>query len=274
MDIKVSLFASAVRPKLWPALFKSLEGTSVELEVVFSGCPDIMKGGFTYEPCQSLFKLIPTKNIKPAQNYSIALNSCIGETVVWFCDDAEAQNDVIGKAYNYWKSQNNEKLILSIQTKESGYNLPVGQLFDMRIHRFFGGYNHTPLMAPLGMMSRDYLNKLGGIDRRYVAGQYENDIVMRAYADGGKVEIFGGQDCYIEIDHLGKSYLTGESKTEADFLNRPFAKGYPQDRMVLESSWVIPGTQHGVTFTRNDTFEPFEDKDILTISQSNKGIWV
>jgi hypothetical protein len=26
-------------------------------------------------------------------------------------------------------------------------------------------------------------------------------------------------------------------------------------------------------YRRNDTFEPFEDKDILTKSQSNKGKW-
>lgn len=35
--MQVSLFASAVRPKLWPALFKSLEGTSVKYEVIFAG---------------------------------------------------------------------------------------------------------------------------------------------------------------------------------------------------------------------------------------------
>jgi len=143
-DIKVSLFASAVRPKLWPALFKSLVGTSVSFEVIFCGNnPPNFKGpnhpGLKITLWSgSPHKYICTENIKPAQCYEIARSYCTGETVVWIADDCEFPNDVIGKAYKYWKSQNNEKLILSIQTKESGYNLPKGQLFDMRMHTFFG----------------------------------------------------------------------------------------------------------------------------------------
>ena len=214
-----------------------------------------------------MFKYIHTGNIKPAQCYEIARRNATGELVCWVADDCEFANDVIGKAYNFWKERNNEKLILSIQTKESGYNLPNGALFDMRIHRFFGGANSTPLMAPLGMISRAFLNHLGGIDRRYISGQYENDIVMRAYQEGGTVKIFGDATCFIDIDHLGKSFITGESKTENDFLKRPFAEGYPNDRKVLESSWS-DSLLH-MKKERADKFEPFEDKDILIKSQSN-----
>lgn len=280
---EVSLFASAVRPPLWPSFFKSLKDTSVEVEVVFAGNVDTMKdynyfSDFHGSNCK--FRYIKTENIKPAQCYEIARRHCTGEVIVWVADDCEFHNDVIGKAYTYWKSQNNDKLILSIQTKESGYGLPQGQLFDMNMHRFFGYRTNTPLMAPLGLISRKFLDELGGIDRRYVAGQYENDCVVRAYNAGGKVEIFGNKDCFIDIDHLGKSLLIGESKTEKDFLNRPFAQGYTKDREVLESSWTLNGNIRAVMsvnnypiYLRNDEFEPFEDKDLLTVSQSNKGIW-
>lgn len=260
MNPKVSLFASSVRPQLYNSFFKSLKGTSVEYEVVFAGNSDVLCRG------DKVFTYIQTGNIKPAQCYEIARRNCLGECVVWVADDCEFPNDVIGKAYNYWKSKNNEKLILSIQTKETGYGVPKGRLFNMNVHRFFGGKSDTPLMAPLALMSREYLNKLGGIDRRYTCGQYENDLVMRANADGGVVEIFGGEDAYIDIDHMGKSLLLGESKTERDFLNRPFAKGYQKDREVLESSWTV---NKRIVLNRTDKFEPFEDKDILTKSQSN-----
>lgn len=287
--IKVSLFASAVRPKLWPVLFKSLERTSVEYEVVFAGniTDYVIKPPIGHKTLMIVpnninkFFHIKTENIKPAQCYEIARRNCTAEVVVWIADDCEFPNNVIGKAYDYWKSQNNEKLILSIQTKESGYGLPNGQLFDMNMHRFFGYRTETPLMAPLGMMSRKFLNDLGGIDSRYTAGQYENDLVMRAIVEGAKVELFGNKDCYIDIDHLGKSLLIGESKNEADFLNRPFAQGYNKDREILEASWtnghgkmlmemITPGNK---VYKRNDKFEPFEDTDILIKSQSNKGIW-
>lgn len=141
----------------------------------------------------------------------------------------------------------------------------------MNIHRFFGSKTGTPLMAPLGMISREYFDELGGIDRRYVCGQYENDVVMRALADGGGVKIFSYKDAYIDIDHLGKSYLIGESKTQNDFIKRPFALGYVKDREVLERSWVRNGV---VSTQRTDTFEPYLDADILTESQSNRGVWV
>lgn len=272
--MEVSLFASSVRPKLYESFFKSLEGTSVECEVVFAGYLSIEQWaeGLKNLDLNKIVKnrYIPTKNIKPAQCYEIARRACIGETVVWVADDAEFPDDVIGKAYKYWKNRENDKLILSIQTRETGYNLPEGAFFNMNHHRFFGYKEQTPLMAPLGMMSREFLNELGGIDRRYVCGQYENDIVMRAYKAGGSVEIFGDEKCFIDIDHLGKSFLIGESKTQRDFLKRPFAVGYGHDRSVLEKSWIKNGE---ITLDRTDQFEPFEEKDILLKSQGPRGIW-
>lgn len=284
--MQVSLFASAIRPKLWPAFLQSLDNTSIDWEVVFAGtCNEIKKFEFNY---------INTKNIKPAQCYEIARRNCTGEVVVWVADDCEFPNDVIGKAYKYWKLCNNDKLILSLQTKETGYNCPEGQLFDMNIHRFFGAAPvepYNPLMAPIGMMSRKFLNDLGGIDRRYICGQYENDIVMRAMSQGAIVEIFGGSECFVDIDHLGKSLQIGESQTEYDFLNRPFAKGYNHDRTILENSWTktemgklldllqtgrrtfSPTEFKEISKVQLDTFEPYEDTDILTTSQSYKGQW-
>lgn len=284
MSIKVSLFASAVRKKLWIEFLKSLEGTSVEYEVLFSGNADYFDDRYFSQ----YFKYIDTKNIKPAQCYEIARRHCKGEVVVWVADDCEFPNNVIGKAYEYWKSQNNEKLILSVQTKESGYGCPQGEFCDMNKHRFYG--LDSPLMAPIAMMSREYLNQLGGLDRRYICGQYENDIVMRAYQDGAKVEIFGDQNCYVDIDHLRKSIEIGESTNEEDFRERPFAKGYRIDRKVLEASWTTfnsveacrrlddgerPITLRRVSPIQLDKFEPYEDKDILTKSQSNNlsNIW-
>jgi len=267
-NVNVSIFASAVRPKLWESCLSSFNSTSCSFEVVFGGfnTPEEVKPFIDKYP---FFKYVHTANIKPSQVYEVTRRACSGETVVWFCDDAEVPNDVIGKAYKYWKSKRNEKLILSIQTKESGYNLPQGALFDMDNHRFFGYDKSSPLMAPLGMMSRKFLDELGGYDQRYISGQTENDVVMRAYLKGGKVEVFGDKDCYIDIDHLAKSILIGESKNERDFLNRPFAKGYDHDRKVLEKSWNTAGGM----MIRCDEFIPFKDKDILTKSQGAKGIW-
>lgn len=288
MDIKVSLFASAVRPKLWPELFRSLEGASVEYEIVFAGNSEFSPIYRLPYNVKDTNIYIKTGNIKPAQCYEIARRHCTGEVVVWIADDCEFPNDVIGKAYNYWKSQNNEKLILSIQTKESGYNNPKGSLFNMNEHRFFSWVPDSPLMAPLGMMSRKFLDDLGGIDQRYVCGQYENDLVMRAYTQGAKVEIFGDHNCFIDIDHLGKSIAMGESTNEQDFLNRPFATGYQKDREILENSWTSfdsqdvfkllhsgerPLTLRKISPVQLDEFMPYPQDIPLDYSLSNKGKW-
>jgi len=129
-------------------------------------------------------------------------------------------------------------------------------------------------MAPLGIMSREYLDKLGGVDRRYICGQYENDIVMRVYADGGKVYPFGDKTSYIDINHIGKeSIMLGRPATWVDFQVRSFAKGYRSDRRVLEQSWCGGSGIYKVLSQRTDKFESFTDEDLLTKSQSNRGVW-
>jgi len=269
-DIKVSLFASAVRPKIWTYFLDSLKDESVDVEVVFGGHCRPEEVGQFLKKYENL-KYIHTARIKPAQVYEVTRRACKGEVVVWVADDAEFVGGVLSKAYEYWRAMKNEKLILSLQTKESAYGNREGTFFDMKDHAFFGFDKSTPLMAPLAMMSRKYLDSLGGIDRRYVCGQYENDIVMRVYADGGDVEIFGDRQSYIWIDHLQKSIACGESKNESDFLKRPFAKGYGVDRSILEKSWAVG---RRVLNKQIDEFQPFSDENILTESQSNKGIWI
>lgn len=271
--IKVSMIASSVRPQLYEDFFKSLEGTSVEYEVVFAG--NNAQRGFAYDVIDlrtgyfkgTTFKYIDTKNLKPAQCYEIARRHAKGEVIVWVADDCEFPNDVIGKAYKYWKSQEDEKLILSIQTRE--FYLDGGDGYcNMRLHSFIGGDSRTPLMAPLAMISREYLSDLGGFDRRYLCGQYENQVVMQAYAQGSKVEVFGDKSTYIELDHVNKSIRCGESKDRSDFLKRPFARGYVHDRKILESV-----CEYKDDVIKVKSFEPYEDKDILTKSQSYKGEW-
>jgi len=261
--MKVSLIASAVREPLYESCLKSLEGTSVNYEVVFAGNKPPLK------PIEHL-RYIKTGNIKPAQCYEVSRREAKGETIIWMADDAEFPNDIVGKAYKYWKEQDNYKLILSLQTSEGGYNNPNSVLFDMTNHTFFGYRKDTPLMAPLALISRKFLEELGGFDRRYLCGQYENSCIMDAYCAGGTVEVFGNAGLFINIDHFKKSIAVGESSNQDEFLKRPFASGYPHDRKILEGSWVKGGD---VSSTRLDKFEPYEDKNILTESQSYKGVW-
>lgn len=285
MDKKISIFASSVRQLLYPDFFKYLK--SSEIETVFSGNIDSFTNDYTYMSNWNI-RYIKTGDIKPAQNYEIARRYCQGEVIVWGADDMEFINNILPQAYTYWKSKNNEKLILSLQTKESGYGAKDGKIFDMNEHRFFSWIPESPLMAPVCMMSRKFLDNLGGIDQRYVCGQYENDIVMRAYQYGATVEVFGNKDLYVDIDHLKKSIQVGESTNQEDFLNRPFASGYQKDREVLENSWTTfdndkmfkrlqagerPLTMREISPVQLDDFIPYPSVIPLDKSLSNKGRW-
>lgn len=258
--IKVSLIAASVREPLYNSFFESLENEMVSYEVIFAG----------HKPPQREWPeltYIPTGFIKPAQCYEIARREATGDVLVWTADDAESRGQILTKAYRYWEEQNDKKLILSLQTRE--FYLDGGDGFcNMKQHAFIGGKPETPLMAPLAMISREYVDELGGFDRRFLCGQYENLTVCQAYADGGRVEVFGDRESYIEIDHIKKSIDCGESSRKDEFFNRPFARGYKHDRRILEESVNIIG---GVP--RIKQFEPYEDEDLLTKSQSYKGEW-
>ena len=254
MDIKVSLIASAIRVPFYKTFLDSLKSTTVSYEVVFAGHN-------TEEELKDIkleypeFRYVHTANIKPAQCYEIARRYAIGETIQWTADDCIYSKDLIGDAYRYWESLKDTKAILSIQTIENG------QFCDMKVHSFFGCQFDTPLMAPLGLMQKRFSSELGGFDRRYVCGQYENEIVMEAIANGGFVKVFGNKHQCITIDHYKRHGII-----------RPFATGYNHDRSILEASWTDGNGK--VLSKRNDKQEPYEDKDLLTVSQSHKGQWI
>lgn len=255
--IQISLFSASIRPHLYKAFFESLKASSVTYEVVFAGPVNVSQNKHILDECQNL-KFIETKNIKPSQCYEIARRHCTGELVQWTADDAEYSPDCLGKAYEFWHSFNDRKTILSIQTKENN------DLCDMDLHSFQGANTATPLMAPLGLMDRMFLEELGGCDRRYICGQYENDIVMRAYEVGGKVYQF--KDGVIILDHYAKHGPDHEGRT--------FAQGYCDDRAVLEKSWGHLGEL--LKTKRSDEFEPFVEDGLFERSQCpfKGGIWV
>jgi hypothetical protein len=256
--MQVSLFASSIRSNLWPELFNSLDGNTIDLEVVFTGNLD--EKGFWDAKRKIDFKYIKTGNIKPAQAYEAARRACTGELICWIADDCEFKDDVIGKAYRFWKANCARKDVICIRTRE---NYGTWRDCDNTCHHFFSNCPEAPKMAPIGMMNREYFNELGGIDRRFISGQWDNELMMRVYNDGGRMFYFG--DAYVELDHARK-----HDQKFGVSMERPFAKAYLHDRKILEAAWGQRGQmKYKMPYLRFDNgFEPYEDKDLLTKSQS------
>lgn len=262
---KISLFASSVRPHLWKDFFASLQANDISFEVVFAGNldPEVVSENMpSFRNKEQTFRYIKTGNIKPAQVYEIARLACRGELLHWTADDAEYSPNLLDYVYHFWSAQKNNRIILSCQTIEDG-NFVV-----LEHHRLFGRAYNTPQMAPLGFMSAAFLQEVKGIDRRYVSGQWDNDILMRAYNLGGKVVLFVERGA-ISLHH-GKKH-GGNSGT--------FRSGYKHDRVILEGAWAPQGRDQNLTvtpFKRYDSgFEPFDQnaEDFLTRSQGPSGIW-
>lgn len=255
--VKISLFASSTRCHLWPEFFNSLKSNTIPFEVVFAGnAPELEVNNYYPKlPDNGSFKYIRTGNIKPAQCYEVARRACSGELVNWTADDCEYSTQALDKIYDFFVGLGNPKALVSVRTNENDTNNdPADQLLCGP---------RTPIMAPLGVMRRDFLEELGGLDRRYVCGQYENDIAMRVInASLQPVVLY--RDVVIKIDHLRKHGPATK-----------FWTGYSKDREILEGAWIKNGVilPH-IPYRRFDNgHEPYTDKDILTISQSNKGIW-
>ena len=273
----ISFIASSVRPHLWEPCFESLAGNKMGFEVVFGGPltkdivdPFIRKYDF--------FRYIHTGDIKPSQVYECCRRAAKGWYTLWMADDCEFSPNFVEVVRNAIHCLPDNSL-LSIKTNEDGKNN------DLNDHRFFSENYNIPLMAPLGCMATSLLQSIGGFDRRYVCGQYENDVAMRIWAMGGQV--VKCEDACVTIEHLKKH----GSSTK-------FWSGYDHDRKILEDTWVIGGyhpipkpkrvfmpsqdcpmelyfpiQNREVSLRRFDKFEPYSGEDILTKSQSFAGQW-
>lgn len=250
MKLKISLVASAARPRFWDRLYYSCLRNKIEWELICVGPNPPISGlpeeNFTYIK----------SNVKPAQCYEIGFRRARGTLVGWTADDADYNRfgaakppmlDVIWEAY---LQADNPKTILAMRTLEDGNDVTS-------CHRFFFNEPHTPQMAPFGFINREWFRQLGGYDRNFVCGQSENDVVMRGLVDGGQVRLVNEAVVYVH-----------HAECHGDY---PFRSGYDQDREFLESCWV--GEGRAISSRRLKSFMPFTDYELENINQGPAGRW-
>jgi hypothetical protein len=246
-NIKFSLCASAIRPHLWQGFLDSLKNNTIKYEVILAGS---IKPQFDISKYPELTYIYsPTK---PSQCYEICFRSAKGELISWGSDDSTYPPHALDDIYNFFKSFNDNKLVVAFRTVENGRDIT-------NVHRLIGNNSQAPRMAPFGVMETKFFRELGGYDRRFVCGQSENDVVMRVYEGGGRLEI---SSIPVFVNHRD-SHNNSETVFRGNY--------YKIDREVLEGSWLKNGI---VQSKRLDAFEPFSNVDILTKTQSyNKGKW-
>lgn len=285
----ISICASANRIKWWPRFLDSLKSTKTPYEVIFCGnvMPDF---DLSHYPELTFIHAV----VKPSQCYQIAFWAAKGKLIHWTADDSSySKNDTgcdngLDIAYAKWQeiekqNGNDGKTIIAMNPCEDG-GYP-----QKEFHRLYGGWTETPIMAPLALVPRKYLCDEGqGYDKYFVSGQAENDICMRCFEDGGRVEM--ALDAKLYIHHRQchpRDPSTGKEKNH-------FRAWYPKDRQRLEDCWIVGGYgfYEKLNAFRNNSPEtrkevvarisskrlcpvvPFENTpDVCTVTQGEKGQW-
>lgn len=236
LQYEISLCASAVRPHLWKDLINSAkQNNDIAYEIVLVGdvrpdfeLPNNIK--YLYSP------------VKPAQCWEAAIRNSSGRYVSITADDAEYLPFSIKNMVDFMDRQESKKTIGAFQTIENGHLITDSH--------FYKGKR----MAPFFVFDRNYYFEIGGVDRRFIGGMWENDIVMRVHQDGGSVAIC--ENAFVSVEHLKKHNATSRS------CEWHWKYSWP----LFERLWENPDK-------RADELQKLDDENILEFSQDEKGYW-
>jgi len=221
-------------------LYKSIGENDVEFELVFVGPnqPDYR--------LPNNFRFIRSL-VKPTQCLEIALRNTTADLVMSIADDCLFKRSrPLDRLYETYKNYNNDKIILSCRYMLNGEDLSESAHFD--------GMN-SPVVSLSGLMSRNLLMSMGGIDKNFIAIMWDLDIAMRVHALGGDVIL---SDVFLEED---------KDKSAGSELCNEF---WEHDKGLLNSLWRKNRKVH---FRRTKPVESFDDLNILKASQGPRGRW-
>jgi len=221
-------------------LYKSIGENDVEFELIFVGPnkPDYR--------LPNNFRFIRSL-VKPTQCLEIALRNTTADLVMNMADDCIFKGSrPLDRLYETYKNYNNNKIILSCKYMLNGEDLSESAHFD--------GIS-SPVMPLCGLMSRNLLMSVGGLDKNFIAIMWDCDIAMRVHSLGGDVIL---SDVFLEED---------KDKNVGSELCNEF---WEHDRGLLESLWTKNGKIH---LCRTKPVESFDDLNILKASQGPRGRW-
>lgn len=250
MSCQISLVANAIRPQLWKRFCNSLTLNKCSFEVIFVG-PNPPT-----DKLPEFFRYVDS-DVKPSQRMEIAVREAKGELISLTSDDINYNHADLNcpKALDvawasYVRHGKDPKIMFQPDTYEEYHD---GVMRGGDSHRFIFRNKNTPLMRTNGFTNREFYMSLGGYDKNFIAGQADNDCVLRAYQAGASVLFDSNVQLYIhhnEAHRISTSQGTGWDE---------------RDRKYLEKCWI--NSDGMLSSTRLSVFEPFVGKDILTINQ-------
>ena len=237
----ISVIASAIRPHLWQELYNSLNNSSeTSFEIVFVGNA---KPEFDLP---SNFHYIYSET-KPSQCFEIAARNTNGEYLLVVGDDLLFSKKFLDILLANYLQYNDKKYVFAPLLCR-GWKPKKGNIYFKKKDK------KTPEVGMVTFIHRDTWFEFGGIDRNFTGSYWDHDMKARILVNGGQCILV--RDC-----------LCNEGNNPTNL--RDIGVG-ERDSQLLYKYWLLPSGY--LSPERMAKFEPFEDKDILTVTQgSNKG---
>jgi len=235
-----SVIISSDKSDLWERLWNSLLiKNKIPFEIIFVGPrPPVVK-------LPEFCTFIQT-TVKPAQCWEIASRKAVGEYLLFSPDDVTFSKGFLNKAYDRIIEKNNDKLVYTSIFRKKGRKKLKGEQLISKNYAF-------PKISFICFYNTKIWRELGGIDSRFVSLKGDVDMQLRFFENGGKLCFI--KDCLV---------------TEHDPHNiASLSKMVRDDKATLHSFWI-----KGPKFSdkRLKDVLPFDDKDILNLSQGPKKI--
>lgn len=263
----ISLFCSAIKPHLWLNLYESLSSNKIPFEIVFVG------------PKKPKFKLpfniIYIKSrVKPAQCAEIAYRNSNGSFVLNITDDLIFRKYFLDNLYRDFKKHNKTSKKIGIGSVWNGSNRSKKSPLNKRRFSRSNKDNNTPVMwEGIVLMKKEWW---GGIDKRFIAGFYSWDNIMRFHENRG--EIFPCKKAgWVETDIGIKNRLKIITKAyDFSLINALWTRLIKVGEKVPSEEIYDYARDHMqivVCKKRLDKVQFFENEDILVKSQCNSPLW-
>jgi len=265
MDVTpiISIFVPSNRPWYWERFCGSLNTNGTPFEVIFVGPKPP-----TYDLPENVHYI--NSAVKPAQCAEIGFRACKGEYCMFALDDIMFGAGTLDILLEVFKSLDREDAVVSCLPYLNDVPLNTNR------YRFWDRHKNSPITPICGLYKTSVVEKLGCVDKNFIATFWDIDLSMRLYVSGG-IGIFCPGTVANEI--VPKD------------IDRLCSYGYKLDRPTLDYFWTLtkeefkkrkelkalcttPKKEKGVLCNqRLQPFEPFVIEKLYIESQGPKGKW-
>jgi len=280
----VSVIVPTIRTSNWDVLLDSLSNNDIEYEVIFVGPEDNKK------KLESNVRFIRTA-VKPNQCIHIGILLSKGEYVINTADDYVFSNNALDLLYKGLKSIGEDnhavigKFAAGIVSEDGIIEVSQRKRRHMGFFgRYSGGYLKKNMYCPIIangesiLYKKDHYLRLGGYDSRFISCYGDIDFCMRLLENDIKIEIVRGVK-FIEVSE--SSIISGDQSNQDcalfyslwcrynDSLER-----YGPDRLINIDKKKIKKQLVVACKNRSIPIIPFNNENLLEISQGPKGKWI